>query len=158
MDTGGWREESYDEGTAGGWGEASFVDGDEGRISGERSEKFPFPTSVKDLSRLPSSAEKITVGKFSFTMLRTVGQLKAVVQADRGQTVEYTLADFHDPDVEFLVIHYKGVVANGFANSEVFSEGVDLSVVGKLRSFSDRLCIVAFDVSLLFRIISNKKF
>lgn len=38
-------------------------------------------------------------------------------------------------------------LASAAANSDAVVEGTDVSVVGKLRSFSERLCIVAFDVS-----------
>lgn len=69
MDGGGWGEESYDSGGAGGWGEASFLEAEEDR-GVQRTEKIPFPASVKDLSLLPSSEEKITSGKYTFTTVR----------------------------------------------------------------------------------------
>uniref|UniRef100_A0A915PX56 Replication protein A C-terminal domain-containing protein n=1 Tax=Setaria digitata TaxID=48799 RepID=A0A915PX56_9BILA len=145
MDGSGWGEESYDAGVAGGWGEASFVEADEFKES-QHTEKVPFPSTVKDLSRLASSEEKMTAGKYTFSTIRVIGRVKESLQTDGGQSIEYTLADYHDSSATFLIIHYKGVLASAAANSDAVVEGTDVSVVGKLRSFSERLCIVAFDV------------
>ncbi|VDN91798.1 unnamed protein product [Brugia pahangi] len=145
MDGNGWGEESYDAGIAGGWGEASFVEADEYKEC-QHTAKVPFPTTIKDLSQLASNEEKITTGKYTFSTVRVVGHVKESLQTDGGQSVEYTLSDYHDTYATFLVIHYKGVLASAAANSDAVVEGTDISVVGKLRSFSERLCIVAFDV------------
>lgn len=40
-----------------------------------------------------------------------VGRVKESLQTDGGQSVEYTLADYHDENAQFLIIHYKGVVS-----------------------------------------------
>ncbi|CAG9539505.1 unnamed protein product [Cercopithifilaria johnstoni] len=145
MDGSRWAEESYDAGIAGGWGEASFVEADEFKES-LHTEKVPFPATVKDLSRLANDEEKMTVGKYAFSTIRVVGRIKESLQTDGGQSIEYTLADYHDTNATFLIIHYKGVLASAATNSDAVVEGTDVSVVGKLRSFSERLCIVAFDV------------
>ncbi|KAL3995136.1 Replication protein A C terminal family protein [Acanthocheilonema viteae] len=145
MDGSGWAEESYDAGIAGGWGEASFVEADEFKES-QRTEKVPFPATVKDLSQLANNEEKLTTGKYTFSTIRVVGRVKESLQTDGGQSIEYTLADYHDTNATFLIIHYRGVLASAAANSDAVVEGTDVSVVGKLRSFSERLCIVAFDV------------
>ncbi|VDO47267.1 unnamed protein product [Brugia timori] len=145
MDGNGWGEESYDAGIAGGWGEASFVEADEYKEC-QHTTKVPFPATIKDLSQLASNEEKITTGKYTFSTIRVVGHVKESLQTDGGQSVEYTLSDYHDTYATFLVIHYKGVLASAAANSDAVVEGTDISVVGKLRSFSERLCIVAFDV------------
>ncbi|EFO19727.1 hypothetical protein LOAG_08766 [Loa loa] len=138
MDGSGWGEESYDAGIAGGWGEASFVEADEFKES-QHTEKVPFPATVKDLSRLAKNDEKITTDSSCWSCERSL-------QTDGGQSIEYTLADYHDANATFLIIHYKGVLASAVANSDALVEGTDVSVVGKLRSFNERLCIVAFDV------------
>ncbi|EJW85570.1 hypothetical protein WUBG_03519 [Wuchereria bancrofti] len=145
MDGNGWGEESYDAGVAGGWGEASFVEADEYKES-QLTTKVPFPATIKDLSQLASSEEKITTGKYTFNTIRVVGNVKESLQTDGGQSIEYTLSDYHDTNATFLIIHYKGVLASAAANSDAVVEGTDVSVVGKLRSFNERLCIVAFDV------------
>uniref|UniRef100_A0A0R3RWG8 RPA_C domain-containing protein n=1 Tax=Elaeophora elaphi TaxID=1147741 RepID=A0A0R3RWG8_9BILA len=164
MDGSGWAEESYDAGIAGGWGEASFVEADEFKES-QHTEKVPFPATVNDLSQLANNEEKMTSGKYTFSTLdlvttcdpfetcqqealaiRVIGRVKESLQTDGGQSIEYTLADYHDTSASFLIIHYKGVLASAAANSDAVVEGTDVSVVGKLRSFSERLCIVAFDV------------
>ncbi|VDK82524.1 unnamed protein product [Litomosoides sigmodontis] len=145
MDGIGWAEESYDAGIAGGWGEASFVEAD-GFKENQQTEKVPFPATIKDLSQLANNEEKMTVGKYTFSTIRVVGNVKESLQTDGGQSIEYTLADYHDTSAAFLIIHYKGVLASAAANSDAVVEGTDVSVVGKLRSFSERLCIVAFDV------------
>ncbi|VDN03864.1 unnamed protein product [Thelazia callipaeda] len=145
MDGNGWGDESFDAELAGGWGETSFVEPNETR-GNQRVEKVPFPATVRDLSQLANNEEKITAGKYTFTTIRVVGRVKSSLQTDGGQSVEYILADYHDPNATFLVIHYKGVLASAATNSDTIVEGTDVSVVGKMRSFSERLCIVAFDV------------
>ncbi|KAM3718724.1 Replication protein Asubunit-A [Dirofilaria immitis] len=145
MDRSGWGEESYDAGIAGGWGEASFVGADEFKES-QHTEKIPFPATVKDLSQLANNEEKMTSGKYTFSTIRVVGRVKESLQSDGGQSIEYMLSDYHDTNAAFLIIHYKGVLASAATNSDALVEGTDVSVVGKLRSFSERLCIVAFDV------------
>lgn len=71
MDGSVWADESYDAGIAGGWGEASFMEADEFRES-QRTEKVPFPATIKDLSQLANNEEKITTGKYTFSTVSFV--------------------------------------------------------------------------------------
>lgn len=62
----GWGDESYDAAAAGGWNDTSFGASDQG--AGQfRTDKIPFPATVKDLSTLATSEEKLVVGKSVFT-------------------------------------------------------------------------------------------
>ncbi|VDM29346.1 unnamed protein product [Toxocara canis] len=106
----GWGNDSFDAGAAGGWGDASFAGG-ESQTTDWNTEKIPIPATVKDLSRLAVTDEKLTLGKSSFTTIRVIGKIKRCIEMDGGQSIEYTLEDLEDEYVDFLVVHYQGVVS-----------------------------------------------
>uniref|UniRef100_A0A0M3IGQ4 RPA_C domain-containing protein n=1 Tax=Ascaris lumbricoides TaxID=6252 RepID=A0A0M3IGQ4_ASCLU len=141
----GWGNENFDMGAAGGWGDVSFAGG-ESQTTDWNTEKIAIPATVKDLSRLAVSDEKLTLGKTSFTTIRVVGKIKRCLELDGGQSIEYLLEDLEDEYADFLIMHYRGVSVGDGITSGAIVEDTLVVVVGKLRSFNERLCIVAFDV------------
>lgn len=67
----GWGNENFDMGAAGGWGDVSFAGG-ESQTTDWNTEKIAIPATVKDLSRLAVSDEKLTLGKTSFTTVNAL--------------------------------------------------------------------------------------
>uniref|UniRef100_A0A1I7ZGX3 RPA_C domain-containing protein n=1 Tax=Steinernema glaseri TaxID=37863 RepID=A0A1I7ZGX3_9BILA len=141
-------EMSYDAGN-GGWGEhnASQTTSAPAQTKQNALERLPACVTVADLAAIPEGEEHVSMGGLSFTTVRVAGTVSSVTATeDNGQSLEYVLKDSRDPSAEFTVINYVGLSPEAARGSHQFSEGTKVHAVGKLRSFSGRLVIVAFQV------------
>ncbi|VDK59614.1 unnamed protein product [Anisakis simplex] len=148
--------ESFDVDGAGGWarGDRHSAFDRDGEDSASQDpdkrasdlDKIPMPVAVADLAQLELGQERIQLGALSFPTVYVVGKIKSVVVDSSHQQVNYMVGDLDDDSASFGVVYYKGVADTDKATSSAFVEDTFVSVVGKIRSFDDKLSIVAFDV------------
>ncbi|VDN53791.1 unnamed protein product [Dracunculus medinensis] len=140
-----WANESFDVGLAGGFGDSSFATAESAFDRSRITDKIPIPASVADLCAVDPNDEKYTLGKFAFSTVRVIGQIKSSSITDDGQSIEYIITDPKVSGAEFLVTHYRGISQDDISADPIV-EGTEILAFGKLRSFNRKFVIVAFVV------------
>uniref|UniRef100_A0A914V772 Replication protein A C-terminal domain-containing protein n=1 Tax=Plectus sambesii TaxID=2011161 RepID=A0A914V772_9BILA len=133
----------------GGFGAGDMSYSQQNNAGSNNQDKVAVPVTIQDLCEIPRGDEKIIVGTQPFSTVRVVGEVVNVVRMG-DQAIEYHIQDVDTPGgPTFVVMVYRSATPSPSETEETFVEGSLLHVVGKVRSFDDRVIIMSFQTRAL---------
>ncbi|KAE9551584.1 hypothetical protein FO519_005191 [Halicephalobus sp. NKZ332] len=136
-------------GAQGGWGgDSSFTtqapaQGGQQNANNEYA-NFRLPVTISTLQRISPGEELLTIGNYKFGHVRLIGVVKEADLSDPSSAT-YKIADINgDPDVTFSVVHYLSL--DGATDSQIFVEGTNVFVFGRIRAFDSVSSIIALQI------------